>query len=95
MNIQDFKVGDEVECNTSFEGYPQKGWRGRVVHHSESVIANGICVGVEWEQPFFWGTNGGGKGKNEHCRFYYDTQGKTSADLNVIKKKNQLQLELF
>jgi hypothetical protein len=92
----DFKIGDEVECVKSFPDFPKEGWKGRVVHYSENVIPTDICVGVEWEHSFSMGHTCDGSGKHKYCRFYYDTGRETSsADLSVIKKKSQLQLELF
>jgi hypothetical protein len=63
MNIKDFKLGDTVICNTSFEDFPQKGWRGKIIdiYYSEEIIS------IEWEKSFSYGHSCRGLGEDKHC----------------------------
>ena len=90
--MKSFKIDDIVICNTSFEGYPQKGWKGKVIYERDFLNV----IGVEWEQSFFWGHDCGGIGKYGYCRYYDNAM--STANLNIIDilyERQEKQLELF
>jgi GH18 family chitinase len=104
METKDLKIGDTVMCVIPYPGYPQKGWRGKVVSivpgfFSTSKEWDGY--GIEWEYPFTNGHNCNGSGKDGYCRYY--TNGSKLVDkrylektaLADILKKVEKQLELF
>jgi hypothetical protein len=96
--MEDFKVGDEVICDKSYPNLPQKGWKGKVVRTLKGKLSN--IIWIEWEQSFFWGTNGGGKGKDGHCRNYFkylpiDLKHIKDDSVDILSLNKTIQLELF
>jgi len=71
QDLENCKINDIVICNTSYDYFPQKNWKGKIIFKDK----NKNYILVEWENKFINGHNGNGgdegRGKNLHCRYYY------------------------
>ena len=87
------KLDDKVTCNKSLEGFPQKGWIGKVI----CVPDKSYYIGIEWEKAFKYGHECNAvvvDGKKKHCRWYGTTDSENeSIDIISPMCNNQLEFE--
>lgn len=87
------KPNDLVQCVTTHKGFPQKGWKGKIL---EKIKEYDLGLAIEWEMPFEMGHSCKSMGRNKHCRYYGCEEGHINQTLlkNIrLIKPEQLEFE--